>query len=169
MVPGMARVGFLYDPDNASSALGWKQFESTCNKLQLSPIGAPLRKAEEIEAAFNTMRRNKAEAFVVSGGSKNIALRKTIIEHAAKHRLPAVYPWSAFVEAGSLFSYAVSDTDLFRRAAGYADRIFKGAKPGDLPIEQPVKFETVVNLKTAKSLGITIPQSILVRADRVIE
>ena len=128
-----------------------------------------MRKAEEIAAAFNTLKRDQAQGLIVSASGTNRAWRESIIEHAAKHRLPAIYGLSIYAESGGLISYGANTADLYRRAAAYADKIFKGAKPGDLPIEQPNKFELVVNLKTAKALGITIPQSILVSADKVIE
>jgi putative ABC transport system substrate-binding protein len=169
LVLGTRRAGYVYNPDNASSERGWKSFDSDCRKLQIKPISARLRKAEDIAAVFDTLRGEQAQGFVVSNGSTNIALLNHIIENAQKHRLPAVYPHEEFVIAGGLLSYNANDRDLYRRSAAYVDKIFKGAKPGKLPIEQPTKFELFVNLKTAKALGIKIPQSILVRADKVIE
>ena len=169
ILPGMRRVGFLYNPDNASDALQLRQFESDCAKLQFTPIRASLRKAEEIPVTFNQLSRDKAQGLLVSGGSTNSAARGTIIEYAAKNRLPAVFSNSSYAESGGLLSYGVNIPDLYRRAAAYADKIFKGAKPGDLPIEQPVKFEMILNLKTAKALGLTISQSVIVQATRVIE
>ena len=105
----------------------------------------------------------------MTGASTNLDSRQSIVEHAVKHRLPSIYGSRIFVENGGLISYGANTLDLYRRVAAYADKIFKGAKPGGLPIEQPSKFELIVNMKTAKALGIKIPQSILVRADRVIE
>jgi putative ABC transport system substrate-binding protein len=169
ILPGMRRVGFLYNPDNAANTQGLRQFESDCGKLKFKSVRAPLRKAEEIGAAFNTLQRDKAQGVIVTPASTNLAWRESIIEQAAKHRLPAVYGQSLFAESGGLISYAANFPDLYRRAATYADKIFKGAKPGDLPIEQPLKFETVINLKTAKALGVTIPQSLLISADKLIE
>jgi putative ABC transport system substrate-binding protein len=128
-----------------------------------------VKKAEEIGAAFSTLQRDRAQGLIVSGASTNTAWRDSIVDEAAKHHLPAVYAASRFAESGGLLSYSSNYADLYRRAAAYADKLFKGAKPGDLPIEQPNKFETVINLKTAKALGITIPQSILVQATKVIE
>jgi len=169
ILPDMRRVGFLYNPDNAANVLGLKQFELGCTKLGFQSIRARVRKADEIASTFNALHREKAQGIIVTNASTNIAWRASIIEHAAKHRLPAVYGQNLFADSGGLLSYAANYPDLYRRTAAYADKIFKGAKPGDLPIEQPTKFELIANLKTAKALGIEIPNSILVRADRVIE
>jgi ABC-type uncharacterized transport system substrate-binding protein len=169
ILPGMHRVGLLYNPDNPGAVLVLKQFESDCGKLGFKSIRAPARKAEEIAAAFMTLQRDKAQGLVVSNSSTNSAGRGSIIEHATKNRLPAIYGQSLAADAGGLISYAPNIPDQYPRAAAYADKIFKGAKPGDLPIEQPNKFETVVNLKTAKALGIKIPDIVMLRADRVIE
>jgi putative ABC transport system substrate-binding protein len=169
ILPGMRRVGYLYNPDNAGNVQSLRQFESDCVKLQLKPIRAPLRKAQEIAAAFNTLQRDKAQGVIVPNPSTSSAWRESIIDQVAKHRLPAIYASSIFPESGGLISFGTNNTDLYRRAAAYADKIFKGAKPGDLPIEQPLKFETVINLKTAKALGIKFPDGIMLRADKVIE
>ena len=169
ILPGIRRVGFLYDPDNDNDVQLLRRFESDCSKVKLISVRAPARKAEEIAAAVNTLKRDKAQGLIVTNGNTNSASRGLIIEHVAKHRLPAVYGPIYFAEAGGLISYGANFTDLFRRAAAYADKIFKGAKPGDLPIEQPIKFELIVNKKTAKALGIKIPDSILILADKVIE
>jgi putative ABC transport system substrate-binding protein len=169
ILPSMRRVGFLYNPDNDSGALALKQFESDCGKLQFTPVLALVRKAQEIAAAFNILQRDKAQGVIVTSSSTNLAWRENIIEQAAKHRLPAIYGQSIFSESGGLTSYAADYPDLIRRAAAYAVKIFKGAKPGDLPIEQPTKFELVVNMKTANALGIKIPGEIMLQATRVIE
>jgi putative ABC transport system substrate-binding protein len=169
MLPGMRRAGFLYNPDNASNVQILRQFEADCGKLGFNSIRAPVRKAEDIAAAFDTLKRDKTQGLIVTATNTNVAWREIIIEQVAKNRLPAVYSDGIFAEAGGLISYAASRPDMYRRAAAYAVKIFKGAKPGDLPIEQPIKFELVVNMKTAKALRIKIPQSILVRTDRVIQ
>ena len=169
LLPRMHRVGLLYDPNNQSNMLTLTRFEADCGKLQLQSIRAPARKAEEIAAAFKILARNKAQGLLVSANSTNLASRAGIVEYAAKHRLPAAYGESNYAEAGGLISYASDYSDLYRRAAAYADKIFKGAKPGDLPIEQPTRFEFVLNMKTAKALGLKIPGSILVQATKVIE
>ncbi len=115
------------------------------------------------------MRQEGSEALNVLASPILFAHRKTLIELAAQHRLPAVYQWREFVEEGGLMSYAASPADMYRRAAAYVDKILKGAKPGDLPVEQPMKFELVINLKTAKALGLTIPPALLFQADEVIK
>ena len=169
IVPNMRRAGILHNPDNAADPPALKQFESDCAKLGYTPILARVRKREDIATAFNTLQREKAQGLIVTSAGTNFAWRENIIEQAAKHRLPAVYGISPYIGSGGLISYGTDQIDLYRRAAAYADKIFKGAKPGDLPIEQPTKFEMVVNLKTAKALGIKIPGSVLVQATQVIE
>ena len=169
LLPQMRRVGLLYDPANQSNVLELKQFEADCAKLQLQSIHAHARKAGEIAAAFTVLASQKAQALIVTGGGTNFSLRKTIIAFAAKHRLPAAYARSDYAEDGGLYSYAADYVDMYRRAATYADKIFKGVKAGDLPIDQPIKFEFLLNMKTAKALGLTIPQSTMLQATRVIE
>ena len=169
LVPRMRRVGLLYDPNNQADVLTLTRFESGCLKLNLQPIRAPARKTEEIAVAFKTLARDKAEGLIVAASSVNNASQNIIIEHAAKHRLPAAYGRNDYAVAGGLFLYAADSIDLNRRAATYVDKIFKGAKPGDLPIEQPMRFEFVLNMKTAKALGLKIPGSILVQVTKIIE
>lgn len=122
-----------------------------------------------LEDAFAVMNKADVQALVVLTDPILFSQRKTIVDLADKNRLPAMYFFQGFAEEGGLLSYGPSDADLFRRAAGYVDRILKGTKPGDLPIEQPTKFELFVNLKAARMLGLTIPESFLLRADKVIE
>ncbi len=165
--PGMRRVGFLYNPDNAIDIIALREFESACKKLQITSTLAEVR--EEVATAFKTLLRDKAHGFVVSQSSTTAALRDNIIEFAAQNRLPVAYPLSSYVESGGLISYGVNNAEQWRRIAVYADKIFKGAKPGDLPIEKPIKFELVLNMKTAKALGIKIPDSIRAQATRQIE
>ena len=169
MLPGLGRVGFLYNPDNGGDPPALRQFESDCLKLQIKSVRAAVRKMEEIATAFDILKRDKAHALLVSTAGTNIAWRTSIIEWAAKYRLPAAYGVTLMAESGGLISYAANSLDLYKRAATYADKIFNGAKPGELPIEQPITFETIVNLKTAKALGIKIPDVILLRAAKVIE
>jgi ABC-type uncharacterized transport system substrate-binding protein len=134
-------------------------------KLQYLDVLAP----KDIETAFRAATKERADAFLVAGGNVLISQQAQIAELAIKSRLPAIYERRESVEVGGLMSYGVSITDLDRRAATYVDKILKGAKPADLPVEQPKKFEFIINLKTAKQIGVTIPQSMLYRADKVIK
>jgi ABC-type uncharacterized transport system substrate-binding protein len=128
-----------------------------------------VRSSDEFDRAFSTMTKERAEALIVFPSPMLFSERKRIADLTAKHRLPSMFAVREFVELGGLISYGASITDLSRRAATYVDKILKGAKPADLPVEQPTKFELVINLKTAKALGLTIPQSLLQRADEVIQ
>jgi putative ABC transport system substrate-binding protein len=169
IVPNLRRVGYLYHADNTASVAIFARLESECSKLQIQCIRAAVRERQDIPGAFDALQRDKAQGLIVAPGSTQSDWRDTIIDHAARRRLPAIYILNTAADARGLISYASNTLERYRRAASYVDKIFKGAKPGDLPIEQPTKFEMVVNMKTAKALGLTIPQSILVRADRVIE
>jgi putative ABC transport system substrate-binding protein len=136
-------------------------------KVELNPVD--VRDAGEINRALAAFTRGSDGGVIVTASTQAQIHRNQIITLAARHRLPAVYPYRFYVSGGGLVSYGPSTTDLFRRAAGYVDRILKGEKPADLPVQAPSKYETVLNLKTAKALGLTVPQSILLRADEVIE
>ena len=135
--------------------------------VRLHVVGA--RGPDDFEKAFSEMTRARVEALTVLSSPRFVMERQHLAAVAAKSRLPAVYPWRQAVESGGLMSYGPNARDLFRRAAAYVDKILKGRKPADLPVEQPTKFELVINLKTAKALGLTIPPSLLARADQVIE
>jgi putative ABC transport system substrate-binding protein len=135
--------------------------------VQLQPLR--ISDANELEGAFETVIRRKAQAILFSGGQLLNGNRRQVLELAAKTRLPTMYWRSELVVAGGLMSYATDNADLWRRAAVYVDKILKGAKPADLPVQQPKKFEFVINLKTAKQIGLTIPPNVLVRADKVIK
>ena len=128
-----------------------------------------VRGPDEFDRAFSAMTKERAEALIVFPSPMLFNERRRIVNLATKHRLPSMFAAREFVELGGLMSYGASITDLIRRAATYVDKILKGAKPADLPVEQPTKFELVINLKTAKALGLTIPQSLLGRADEVIQ
>jgi putative ABC transport system substrate-binding protein len=169
ILPNMRRVGYLYNPGNAANVANLRQLEADCSKLQIKSIRAPVQKEQDVETAFNALQHDKAQGVIVSGDNSINSWRKIIVENAMKHQLPTICSSSALVETGALISYYANYLDTYRRAAGYADKIFKGAKPGDLPVEQPVKFEMIINLKTAKALGIKIPDVVMLRADRVIE
>ena len=145
------------------------ELEGAARALRVKLHVVEARERQEIDAAFAAMARERAEALLVMTDPMLTAQRERIVDLAAKHRLPGIFYSRESAEAGGLLSYAANITDLYRRLATYVDKIIKGAKPGDLPIEQPMKFELVVNLKTAKALGLTIPPSILLQADQVIE
>ncbi len=147
----------LREADVAARALGVR--------LQVVEARGP----EDFDRAFADMTRARADAVTVESTNIFFMERKRLVDAAAKHRLPATYLVREFVDAGGLMSYAANAADLQRRAAAYVEKILKGAKPGDLPVEQPTKFELVINLKTANALGLTIPPSLLARADQVIE
>ncbi len=150
-----------------SGRLWVKEIDLAARASGVTLVPARLERPEDFSAAFRLMSR--AEALLVDASGLNLLSRRQIIDFAAKRRLPAVYAYREFSEDGGLMSYGVALTDTFRRAAEYIDRIFRGAKPADLPVEQPAKFELVINLKTAKLLGLTIPQSLSLRADEVIQ
>jgi putative ABC transport system substrate-binding protein len=169
ILPAIQRVGFVYNPDSPTDFLLLKEFQSGAKKLGIQSISVVVRNGEDIGDAFQKLVAAKANAVFVSSTLVNVNLRAILVEHAGKQRLPGMYGSAEFVQLGGLISYSPNYTDQYRRAAVYVDNIMKGMKPGDLPIEQPTKFELVINLKTAKTLGLTIPQSILLRADRVIE
>ena len=156
-------------PGTPSAVPGLKALEEPARllRLQLQPIGA--QTAGELEGAFSTMARGGTQAVLVFSTPPFITARQRIAELAIAHRLPTMCQGRLFVEAGGLMSYYPNHEDVWRRAAVYVDKILKGAKPADLPVEQPRKFELVINLKTAKTLGLTIPDSLLRRADEVIQ
>jgi putative ABC transport system substrate-binding protein len=171
-VPGVSRVAVLWDPGAFPERTAKdmrKEVEVAARALGVRLQFIEARGPDDFDRAFSEMTRARAGALTVLGGSMLFSERKRLVDLAGKNRLPAVYPWREGVDAGGLMAYGPNVADLFRRAATYVDKILKGAKPGDLPIEQPTKFELVINLKTAKALGLTIPRSLLQRADQVIE
>jgi putative ABC transport system substrate-binding protein len=168
-VPRASRVAFLRDPDNRSSALSLRAGESVAKSLGVVLQGVNARNSSELQAAFMAIKRDRADAVILGENTLFLAHRRRIAELAIEHRLPMMVPAKEFALAGALLSYGTDYLDMFRRAALYVDKILKGAKPGDLPVEQPTRFELVINLKTAKALGLTIPQSLLGRADEVIQ
>jgi len=168
-VPAAVRISVLWHPGTPSAVPGLKALEEPARllRLQLQPIGA--QTAGELEGAFSTMARGGTQAVLVFSTPPFITARQRIAELAIAHRLPTMCQGRLFVEAGGLMSYYPNHEDVWRRAAVYVDKILKGARPADLPVEQPRKFELVINLKTAKTLGLTIPDSLLRRADEVIQ
>jgi putative ABC transport system substrate-binding protein len=168
IIPRLSRVGILMHRLDITAGDN-SQIQVVARSLGVQLQIVNVRKPEEIENAFSTMVRGKAEAVAVGTQGMFSRNQRRIVKAAAKNRLPAIYHRREFVEAGGLMSYGPDHVDLYRRAAFYVDRILKGAKPSDLPVEQPTKFRLVVNLKTAKTLGLTIPSKVLMWADRVIE
>ena len=168
-VPGAKRIAVLWNPDAPSHTPALKALEDAGRALrvQLQAVGA--RTAGELEGAFSAMARARAQAVLVLATAIFLAERQRVAELAIKHRLPTMSNFKDAVEAGGLMSYSPNWDDLYRRGAIYVDKILRGAKPADLPVEQATKFELVINLKTARALGLTIPQSLLLRADQVIE
>jgi putative ABC transport system substrate-binding protein len=169
-VPTVSRVAVLSHPSGGppEPAFGWEQ-ETAARALGLTLQVYSVRDAADFEGVFAAMTKARAEALLLPQSDLNFAHARRIAELAAQNRLPTVHGFREAVEAGGLMAYATNAPAMFRRAATYVDKIFKGANPGDLPVEQPTKFELVINLKTAKALGLTIPQSLLMRADEVIE
>jgi putative ABC transport system substrate-binding protein len=167
IAPGLKRVAFMFNPD--TSAYYAPSFGRAARPLKVEPIIAPVYSDAEIETTIIALGREPGAGLVVPPDVFTTAHRAPIISAAARNNLPAVYARSVFVRDGGLLSYTPDQVDIWRRAASYVDRILRGAKPGDLPVQFPTKFEMVVNLKTAKALGLTVPLSILVRADEVIE
>ena len=167
-VPTVARVGVLLYPD-ASSAAYLRSTQVAGQVLAVKLHVVEVQHPTELEGAFAAMTRERVGAFLVLPHSFAFARARRIVELTAQSNLPGVYPYREFVEAGGLMAYGANAPDMFRHAATYVDKILKGAKPADLPVEQPTRFELVLNLKAAKALGLTIPQSVLIRADEVIQ
>ena len=168
-VPKASRIAVLVNPTNEMHRVSLPQSVAAADALKVRLQILEARGPDDLERAFDAATRERAEAIHVYGDPLTFIHRARIAELAARSRLPALYLFRENVEAGGLMSYGPSQPDIFRRAAGYVDKILKGAKRADLPVEQPTKFELVINLKTAKALGLRIPQSVLIRADEVIQ
>jgi putative ABC transport system substrate-binding protein len=169
VVPSASRIAVLWNPTNPTNPLQMKQIQAVAPGAGVTVISIEAKKAEDIDHAFGLIGKKRADALLVFGDPMLGTHQNRIIELAAKNRLPAIYADIQATDAGGLMSYAVNFGDLYRRAVTYVDKILKGAKPADLPVEQPTKFELVVNVKTAKQIGLTIPASVLYRADKVIQ
>ena len=168
VVAAASRIAVLLNPANPTNPLQLKDLEAVAPALRVTLISLQVKGPEDIEPAFNRMKKEHAAAIIIVGDPMFGAHRTRIVELATKSRLPAIWPRTEYVETGGLMSYGTNFNDLSRRAATYVDKILKGAKPADLPVEQPTKFELVINLKTAKQIGLTIPPNVLARADKVI-
>ena len=167
LAPRVSRIAAILNMSNPSIPAAWKEIERAAQSLGIQAQLVDVRKPDDLGPAFDGAMRQRADAAVVGLDTLTQANQRLIVDLAARHRLPAVYASAEF--AGGLIIYGVNYPDHYRRAASFAERIFKGAQPGDLPVERPTKFELVINLKTAKALGLTIPPSLLQRADQVIE
>jgi putative tryptophan/tyrosine transport system substrate-binding protein len=170
VVPGISHVGMLRDADDPSAAIGFKEYEAVARALKVQLQSLEVHGPNpDLEGAFQAAAKGRANALITIRGSLFNRYPKRIADLAIKNRLPLMFERNEYVEAGGLMSYATNDVDQWRRAATYVDKILKGAKPSELPVEQPTKFELVFNLKTAKQIGLTIPPNVLARADKVIK
>jgi ABC-type uncharacterized transport system substrate-binding protein len=167
--PKATRVAVLWNPESQESVAAFKEAQVAAQAFSLQLESLEARSAEDIDAAFAGATKTRPNAFLTILDPLTTLNSKRIVELAAKKRWPGMYPTRQFVEEGGLMAYGVNIADLYHRAATYVDKILKGAKPADLPVEQPTKFELVINLKTAKQIGVTIPPNVLARADKVIK
>ena len=168
-VPKLTNVAVLLDTRNTHEVHGFKEVTAAAQTLGIKLQSFEVRGLDEIEAAFAAMAVRRADGLMVFENAINNSFRKRIVDLAARYRLPGMYPFRDFAEGGGFMSFGAAIIDNYRQAAVYVDKIFKGAKPANLPVEQPTQFELVINLKTAKALGLTIPPSVIQRADQVIE
>jgi ABC-type uncharacterized transport system substrate-binding protein len=168
-VPKVSRVAVIRNPTSPSTMPHWREMQTAAPVLRITLQSVELARADDLDTAFAAIIRERAEALYVRVDAVIYERRSRLLDFAKRRRLPMLATLRDFAEAGSLMAQAPHWGDLWRRAATYVDKILKGAKPGDLPVEQPTKFELVINLKTAKALGLTIPPSLLQRADQVIE
>jgi len=166
--PKVARVAFLWESGGSRGNLALTDMEAAAKALAVKLQSLEVRGLDDFESAFARAKREGAQALITTTGPLLNTQQRQVLDFAAKNRLPAMYPASEFVDAGGLMSYAPSYTDLFRRAADFVDKILKGAKPADIPVEQPMRFELVINLIAAKQIGVTVEPNVLVRAQRVI-
>src|SRR5262244_2255998 len=167
-VPKLSRVAVLWNPQDPGLAQQWKESQLAARELGLQLHSMEVSSADKCEGAFKEATKAGSGALAVTRGPLAASNQKQIADLAAKNRLPAIYGRGDYVESGGLMSYSTNDVDQYRRAAVYVDKILRGAKPADLPVEQPTKFEFIINLKVAKQIGLTIPPNVLVRADKVI-
>ena len=170
VLPGLSRVAFFWNPEVRGNLLDYKETEGAASSLHLGLQSVEVSSIEDLDRAFSAVTAQRAQALILpAGNAVALSKRAEIASFAQRNRLPAMYPSNDYMDAGGLMSYGPSVSAMYRRAAIYVDKILKGAKPADLPVERPTKFELVINLKTAKVLGLTIPPSLLHGADRVIE
>ncbi len=167
--PKLVRVALIYNPDNPASVLALQETQRWATDMKIKVEPHKFRGPQDVDNAFGAIVRKRPDALMTTADPLIASYRSRIVDFAATHRLPSMYPGREFVDAGGLMFYGGSIPEMYRRAAAFVDRILKGAKPTDLPVEQPIKFDMVISLKAAKSLGLIIPQSILLRADEVIQ
>ena len=168
MLPTRARVGFFWDPTSTGMKIRFNEVQAAARALEIALQSLEVRNPKELDGAFEAVTREKLGA-LMAPNTIVLAYGKQIVEFAAKNRLPLIYDTREFIDDGGLMSYGPSFPDLWRRAAVYVDKILKGTKPADLPVEQPMKFDLLISLKTAKQIGLTIPPNVLARADKVIK
>src|SRR4051812_22748475 len=169
VLPKLKRLTVLWNPGSGGAVTEWRATQVAARQLGIELASLEVRDAEALLRAFERLRAQRPPALAVLSDVRVISYRKLIADFAAEQRIPTLFGFAEFAAAGGLLSYGVNLVDLYRRSAGYVDRILRGAKPGELPIEQPTTFEMVVNLKVASALGVAMPQSVLLRADQVIE
>jgi putative ABC transport system substrate-binding protein len=167
--PKLSRVAVLWNPQGKTSALGWQEMQTSAKQTGVKLQSIEVRKAEDLEKVLENVTKAHASALSIMPNPVFATNLGRIVKFALKNRLPSIFHLKEFAEAGGLVAYGPSRTDMFRRAAVFVDKILRGANPGELPIEQPTKFELVLNMKTAKALGIKMPNAILIRADKIIE
>ena len=168
LAPGLSRVGLLHNMSNPAAPPEWEETKTAARALGLQAELLDVRTPGDLSRAFELAGRQRVDGLVIGPDGLTQMEQRAIVDAVTRSKLPAAYPSRDFVEAGGLMAYAVNYPDLYFRFAGIVDKIFKGAKPGDLPVEQPTRFELVINLKTARALGLTVPRSVLLRADQVI-
>jgi putative ABC transport system substrate-binding protein len=169
LVPRLARVAVLWNSTNPYPKVVFKETQDAARTLGIDVQSLGVKDPADLAAAFGLVRQKRPDGFLTIDDPFTVSQLNQILDFAAANRLPAIYGLEEFAEAGGLMSYGASVPDLYRRAAAYVDKILRGAKPGELPVEQPTKFDLVINLKTAKALGLSVPQTLLVTADHVIE
>jgi ABC-type uncharacterized transport system substrate-binding protein len=170
VVPGLVRVAIIWNPDVRGAVFDYKETEAAARLLRLQLQSVEVSRAEDLDRDFSAVTNQRAQALIVQTPNPVLfANGSQIVSFAQRNRRPSMYGQKEFADAGGLITSGPNTADLFRRAATYVDKILKGAKPADLPVEQPTKFELIINLKTAKQIGLTIPPNVLARADRVIK
>jgi putative ABC transport system substrate-binding protein len=169
VVPKLSRVAVLLNPANPFTTIAWKGTQSAAEALGVKLQPVEVRGPNDLDPALATIKAARPQGLMLVPDRLLTMYRPSIVEFMTKNRLPGIFPWREFPEDGGLMSYGADTTDMYRRAATYVDKILKGRKPADLPVEQPIKFEFIINLKTAKQIGLTIPPNVLARADKVIK